>query len=148
MHATYNCQIEEITQSIFATMLGLDAARAADEPTDAFERLFATIHISGASACSVVLGLSDGAARESAAAMLQAPAAEVTEADCRDVAAELVNMIGGNLKSVLPGPSYLSLPTVVAGNNVELEVAGAELVDHVILRGAGGPLSVRRFVQR
>ena len=42
-------------------------------------------------------------------------AADVTEVDQQDVASELVNMIGGNLKSLLPGPSFLSLPTIVSG---------------------------------
>jgi len=34
-------------------------------------------------------------------------------ADMQDAIAELANMVGGNLKSILPGPSMLSLPEPV-----------------------------------
>ncbi|TIC83622.1 chemotaxis protein CheX [Nocardioides sp. GY 10113] len=37
------------------------------------------------------------------------------DADLADAVGELVNMVGGSLKSILPGPSALSLPTVAAG---------------------------------
>ncbi|HET6151990.1 MAG TPA: chemotaxis protein CheX [Marmoricola sp.] len=35
--------------------------------------------------------------------------------DVADAVGELVNMIGGNVKSLMPGPSVLSLPVVAAG---------------------------------
>jgi hypothetical protein len=52
------------------------------------------------------------------------------------VASELANMIGGNLKSILPAPSVLSIPAIVSGHNLnrglnaasnyELNLVGAE----------------------
>jgi chemotaxis protein CheX len=36
----------------------------------------------------------------------------VTEAELDDALGELTNMIGGNIKSLLPAPSHLSLPSV------------------------------------
>ena len=95
--------------------------------------LNAAVKITGTFTGSVVLSLSDGAAVQSAATMLAVPFAEVSSADKRDVAAELVNMVGGNLKSLLPAPSYLSLPTVLEGPNARFEIHGAELVDSVLL---------------
>jgi len=40
---------------------------------------------------------------------------EAGPADVADAVGELVNMVGGNIKSLMPGPSVLSLPAVAAG---------------------------------
>lgn len=40
---------------------------------------------------------------------------ETLDEDIADAVGELVNMIGGNVKSLMPGPSALSLPVVAAG---------------------------------
>ena len=147
MDTTYDSHIEQIVQSIFATMLGMEAVRI-DEGTPTFpEELLGTIQIAGAKSMSVVLGVSEGVARAATAAMLQLPTQDVTNDDQRDVVAELTNMIGGNLKSLLPGPLYLSLPTVVAGRELGLEVPGAELIEDVTLQCESGALRVRLFSQ-
>src|SRR3546814_11558410 len=41
---------------------------------------------------------------------------EITPEDVTDAIGELVNMIGGNVKSLMPEPSILSLPMVAAGH--------------------------------
>lgn len=145
METTYDSQIEQIVQSIFTSMLGMEIYRSADAPANCQEAVLGTIHIAGATSVSVVLGLTTDVARATAAAMLQMNPAEVTSDDVRDVAAELTNMIGGNLKSLLPGPLYLSLPTVVAGRDLGLEIPGAELVDDVGLVCDAGTFRVRLF---
>ena len=45
----------------------------------------------------------------------------------------LVNMIGGNLKCLLPEPSELSLPTVSLGAAHVVTIPGARLLQHVEL---------------
>jgi chemotaxis protein CheX len=47
-----------------------------------------------------------------AARRMFAAEGSVTEAELDDALGELTNMIGGNIKSLLPAPSHLSLPTV------------------------------------
>ena len=81
------------------------------------------------------------------AAMLAMDASEVTLTDQHDVASELVNMVGGNLKSTLPGPSYLSLPTVVRGREFGLQVHDAELLDDMVLAAEAGVLRVRLYAR-
>lgn len=144
METTYDSQIEQIVQSIFASMLGMEALRG-DNPLDCQESVLGTIHIAGPKSVSVVLGLTSEVARATTANMLQMPPADVTNEDIRDVAAELTNMIGGNLKSLLPGPLFLSLPTVVAGRELGLEIPGAELVEDVGLLCDAGAFRVRLF---
>jgi chemotaxis protein CheX len=83
-----------------------------------------------------MLGLVDG---------LDEPADE----DVADAVGELVNMIGGNVKSLMPGPSALSLPVVAAGRvartsdtvevcRLDASWAGEPLVVSVLVQTSGG----------
>lgn len=147
MNATYASEIEQIVQMIFETMLDMEVHRT--DNSDIFEshRLLGTIHITGENPVSVVLSVADGVVRDAAATMLQLPCESVSDEDERDVVAELANMIGGNLKSMIQGASHLSLPTVVEGKNLDLQMPGAEMVDDVLFQCDIGSLSVRLFTQ-
>lgn len=147
MTNTYDCVIEQIVQSIFSTMLDMEVVRAEGAASPDDNSLLAAIQIAGAWTGSVVLHLSDELATESTATMLQMLRSDVTDLDRRDVAAELVNMIGGNLKSLLPGPSFLSLPTIVVGQDVDLQIQDAEIVDEVALISSSGTALVRVFTK-
>lgn len=93
METTYDSIIEQITQSIFSTMLNKDLVRV-DEPTLADrDSLLATVQITGGWMGSVVLAFSPDIARTSAAAMLQVSDQGVTDADKQDVAAELARYV-------------------------------------------------------
>ncbi len=63
---------------------------------------------------AVVLELTPGLARNVAGTMFATDPAYVTDAEVVDALGELTNMIGGNVKSLLPAPSQLSLPMVSA----------------------------------
>lgn len=146
MNATYVSEIEQIVQMIFETMLSMSIQRVDGEPSEQ-HRLLGTIQVTGDNSLSLVLSVSDGVARHGSANMLAMTPEEVTDEDQRDVVAELTNMIGGNFKSVIPGSNFLSLPTVVEGRDLGLQVPGAELVDDVMLTSEFGTLRVRLFAQ-
>lgn len=42
---------------------------------------------------------------------------EAVDADIADTLGEIANVVGGNLKSALPGPTLLSLPVVTTGSS-------------------------------
>lgn len=73
----------------------------------------ASVSVTGAWHGHVVVTCSTGAARHAAAALLGIEGDEIAEADTADALGELANVIGGNVKRLLPGPSALSLPHVV-----------------------------------
>lgn len=54
-------------------------------------------------------------AAEIAALMLAMDRADVTEQDMADALGELVNIIGGNIRGLLPQPNQLGLPVVTVG---------------------------------
>ena len=61
----------------------------------------------------MVVRCSAAAARNAAAALLGVELDDVTTEDVTDALGELANIIGGNVKSLLPEPCALSLPHVL-----------------------------------
>lgn len=145
METAYESAIEQIAQSVFTTMLSIDLIRLERAVPPAATELLATVSIAGAWTGKVVLTLSHELARQATAIMLQVPPEDVSDADARDVAAELVNMVGGNLKSILPGPSYLTLPTIISGCDIGLHMHAAELVEDVALACDSGTVRVALY---
>lgn len=96
----------------------------------------------------VTVELGEDVAHDLTRRMLAVPENEgVTDADTADAVGELVNMIGGNVKSLMPGPSALSLPTVAAGRAafsseitevLRLDVLWREAPVRVCVHAAGG----------
>jgi chemotaxis protein CheX len=82
-----------------------------------------------------------GAARNAAGALLGIDLGDVTGEDVTDALGELANIIGGNVKSLMPDPSALSLPVVlIDGNTGWPSSVEASRLDGEWL---GEPISVR-----
>lgn len=148
MVESYDEVIEQITQSVFATMLEIELVRVDGQVVPEHDLILSAVHIVGQWTGSVVLAMAQPVARGAAAAMLQMPDTDVTPTDLNDVASELTNMIGGNLKSLLPGPSFLSLPTIVSGRDFGVQVRDAENIDDVTLVCDAGPIQVTLFAKK
>jgi chemotaxis protein CheX len=66
------------------------------------------------------------------------PLPEEVNDDVRDTMGELANMLGGNLKSLLPRGVVLSMPSVVAGDYSLRVCGGKAIVEHVAYRWPAG----------
>jgi chemotaxis protein CheX len=108
------------------------------------EQVTGCVHLSGAYTGMVMLQCSGPAARDAAAALFAMPSSDVTHTEVVDAIGEIANMVGGNVKSMLPGPSVLSLPAVVHGR---LSVPGAHIVRQVELVWRAEPLVVSLWQQ-
>ena len=93
--------------------------------------------VSGGWAGDVVVGLSRGAAEALARAMFTPE--QVVEADGLDAVGEFTNIVGGSVKSIVPGPSALSLPEVCVGGLP----AGADVLPETAALVASASLSWR-----
>ena len=109
--------LEAITTEVWTAYLLDDdepmlpvAARDDDQQEDV---VHASVGVHGAWSGQVVHEIAPQAAELVARAMLGLD--EVGPADVGDAVGELVNMVGGNVKSVMPSPSTLGLPMVVQG---------------------------------
>lgn len=87
-----------------------DPATVLDDP------LTASVAVAGDPARTVTFSFSRPAGEDVARTMLDLRADEVvTDDDVEDATGEIVNILGGNVKSVLVGATALGLPRVVAG---------------------------------
>jgi chemotaxis protein CheX len=89
----------------------------------------------------VVFGCSAPASRTAAAVLLAMGEDELAEADVADAVGELANMIGGNIKSLLPSPSALTLPLVTLGGSALHHPSSTEAV-RLDLTWQGEPIRV------
>jgi chemotaxis protein CheX len=117
-----------------------------DEPLARIEdpgplNVVASISMTGSWDGHVVVSMSEAAALAVAAAMLALELDDVTDADILDAAGELVNVVGGQVKSILPQPCQLSLPmTSRAGRKIRFP--GTRPVCNVTTRLRGEPITV------
>lgn len=93
-------------------ILARDDAEDLDNQSRHMPLLTGSVRISGTWEGRVVMCVPFSLARECAAHMHGRLAAALTEDDVRDAWGELVNVVGGNLKALLPSPSHLALPEV------------------------------------
>jgi chemotaxis protein CheX len=77
-----------------------------------------------------------------AEAMFAAEAGSLSWDEVSDALGELTNMVGGNIKGLLPAPSTLSIPSVAGGESYTLRVPGAVLASRVLLTGPAGPVRI------
>jgi len=103
--------VTEVTRAVWETAIGMGVEEVPDAP-ESEESLQVGVDISGEWTGKVVVTLPSRLAKAATAAMLECSEGDASPADVRDAVGEIANMIGGNIKSVLPGPSKLSLPHV------------------------------------
>jgi chemotaxis protein CheX len=103
-----------IAQDVWVSFLNAQINRIAVDDTALSGRssVVGAVRVTDAWFGAVVLELTPILARQVAATMFGTTADVVTDAEIVDALGELTNMIGGNIKSLLPAPSQLSLPMV------------------------------------
>lgn len=106
--------IADLTQEVWNALLAEDRGPLVpDEVTG--EDVVAMATISGGWNGTVCVSCSKLAARHATSAMFGMDDDELTPAEINDAVGELVNVVGGNIKSLVPGPSVLGLPIVIEG---------------------------------
>lgn len=103
--------IADVTRDVWNALLADDGGLLPGVLDDDTGGMAATVEISGAWNGTACLSCSAAAGRHAASAMFGMDDAELSSVDIADAVGELVNVVGGNIKSLLPGPTQLSLPT-------------------------------------
>lgn len=140
-------EVADITREVWSTFLGLDLEPLPEGlvdlggPADG-PAMVGVVGISGAwqGAVAVECGLDH--ARAAAEAMFAADPGTLSAEEVADAWGELANMVGGNVKSLLPAPSALSVPSVTGGTGSRVLVPGARAVQRVHLAGPGAAVRV------
>jgi chemotaxis protein CheX len=111
--------LQAIAEQVWASYLDAEGTRPllvvppADPPRD----VTASVSVTGAWQGHIVVSCSAPASRSVAGALLGVDLADVTPEDVTDAVGELVNIIGGNVKGLMPEPSALSLPVVLVNGD-------------------------------
>ncbi len=107
-----------------------------------------SVSITGTWQGVVVYGSSEAAARQAAAAFLAMEPDEVTQEDVSDVLGELANIVGGNVKAMLPPGCFLSLPQVVLAPESATRYPSAVQVAGLYGTWRGEPVSITMWQSR
>lgn len=106
------------------------------------------VSITGPWEGAVVFGSSRIAAQRAAAAFLAIDVADVSEEDVADVLGELANIVGGNVKAMLPPGCLLSLPQVVLAPDSATRYPSAVQVAGLYGTWSGEPVSITMWQRR
>lgn len=133
-----------IAQEIFTALVdgGETTLAQAGDPGKYHPALHAYIDVQGATPLRVTLtGHAETATELARALMMYGPDDDVPSDEIADAYGELANIIGGNIKSLLPEGSHLGFP-VVSGDP-QATTPAADLRLHVSWRGRPLTLSIR-----
>jgi chemotaxis protein CheX len=107
-----------------------------------------SVSITGSWTGYVVYASSTQAARRAAGAFLAMDASEVSQDDLSDVLGELANIVGGNVKAMLPPGALLSLPQVVLAPESTARYPNTRRIGGVYGLWEGEPVSVSMWHSR
>lgn len=139
---SHQVDVAQIVESVFHTMLNVDVYPSdADVPIE-INPLTAAVHFAGVWQGAVLLQCGLPEAHAFANCLLPGEENSGSDEDVRDALGELTNMVGGNLKSVLPPGVALSIPSVVAGSDYALHICGGNAFRTVSFSSNLGAFSV------
>lgn len=101
------------------------------------------VHIAGEWNGAVLVECELPLARRMTAVLFGRAEGDVSLDDVRDALGEITNMVGGNVKALLPAPSRLSLPTVVEGADYAVTVPRTKPAGVVSFRAGAEILVIR-----
>ena len=134
-------EIKEYTQFAWST-LDFEITSSSGQLDDNTEHLVtANIEVNGEWQGIVSLTMEHDLAAQLAMKMFSLEEKQVTDEDIKDSASEMMNIIGGNLKSMFPQPTQLGLPTVDA-KEAHLNFPSTKQKSHVTFDCMGKKFSV------
>ena len=104
--------MQEIISNVFEDMLQLPVHSPPSESSFDGQTIIASICISGSSEKQIVVEAPSGTATLIGATMFDVAMDAVDPTEIEDAVGEIANMIGGNVKGILPEDAQLSLPSV------------------------------------
>jgi len=138
-------QVGDITQTVWTSLF--DASLREVDPSSPTRRPARTItscvQIAGPCESAVTVECSTELGRRVASKFFDMPESDATLDEVRDAMGEIANMVGGNLKGLLPGPSRLSLPSVTEGADYTVDIRGAKELRRFCFLAGEEPLVVR-----
>jgi chemotaxis protein CheX len=142
--------LAEMVDQVWSSYLdpeGLNPLLPVDKPDQPSE-VHSSVSITGSWHGHIVYASSTAAARQAAAAFMAMEPDEVSQEDISDVLGELANIVGGNVKAMLPPGCFLSLPQVVLAPTSATVYPSAVQVSGLFGTWMGEPVSVTMWQSR
>lgn len=127
--------LRAVVDSVLSATFGLTAVEglpAVDVPM-----ISSLVGIAGSWNGAVLVGCTLPLAKRLASSMFGVPLAELTQEHLEDTMGEMANMVGGNVKAIIPPSNSLSLPTVVEGRDYRVRVPQTAVVHDLVLNVEG-----------
>lgn len=124
---------------VWSVVLGLDLEPRPDAAVP-FPRIDGIVLLSGAWEGAVLLSCSEPLGRIATEAMFGTD--DVLAEDILDAIGELTNMVGGSVKSLLPAPTDLSIPSVAHRDGPGDPVPGMSQIGETVLESAAERVSI------
>jgi chemotaxis protein CheX len=144
-------EVTEITERVWASLVEApllprqpgQPGAAVNGPGPGSRTFTGCVQITGAWEGAVTVHCSEQLAKMLTAAMFMVDPQDTSLEEVTDALGELANMVGGNVKALLPEPCRISLPAVADGLDYRLSVPGARPMTAVTWTCLGEPLMVR-----
>ena len=139
--------ISKTVVEVFDMMLGMqiEPAEASIESTLTEKRIVASVNMAGVISGVVSIHVNYDFATFMAASMLGSSPEETQESEIKDVMSELVNIVGGNVKSFLNDSGLtcvLSTPSITHGTDFTIENLNVEKYEKLLFAKDNHPLMV------
>ncbi len=135
-------EIRQITKMIWNSMLDRELMPGTGADWPAVPVLMGSVHLRGDWEGAVTLNCSATLARQLAAILFDIPEQNTTAEQTLDVMGELANIVGGNIKGLLPQHSQLSPPAVTEGIDYLALLPGGQVISKVAFECLGEPMFV------
>lgn len=124
--------VETLVSNIWSSMLGLEI-QLVEQPASTESTLTITgcVQITGDWQGAVTFDCPTRLARRVAGVMFDLPPNELDSFLVHDAIGELANMIGGNVKSLLPEHCELSLPAVAQGTDYAFRILDSQVLERL-----------------
>lgn len=140
--STYDAPIAQIAQDVFQTMLDYPVEQSLEEHVGKADAVTAAIFLAGTWQGAVILECNQAQAFAFTARLMKIAEPIEMNDDVRDALGEIVNMIGGNMKSILPSGVSLSIPSVLDGADYAYRICGTNRKETTFFRGELGAFRI------
>ena len=142
--------LAEMVEQVWVSYLDPEGVNPLVPTGDAAQpsEVHSSVSISGSWTGHIVYASSLTAGRRAAGAFLAMGPDEVSEEDLSDVLGELANIVGGNVKAMLPPGALLSLPQVVLAPEATARYPNTERISGVYGVWEGEPVSISMWHSR
>jgi chemotaxis protein CheX len=136
-------EIQQYTQLVCSTLLGFEV-HPSHIPYEATNTITGSVQITGEWNGALMLSLPTSLVDTLTETLFSLEPGTASIEDKKDAVGELINMIGGNVKALLPEPSVLSVPILaLEGNN--LYFPSTKMVTHCQFECQGKPFTLTLY---